>query len=461
MDEKIFLSFWSGVGSVTGANFLLEHPRLKILVDCGLVQDSHNSFEKNHSDFGYDPASIDFLFVTHAHIDHIGRIPKLVHDGFRGTIYSTPETKDITVLMLQDAYKVMEVENREKGTMLLYDKEDIGNALNLWKSIHYHEKMELPEGFSVYPKDAGHILGSAMYEFSFGGNLPAGGQRKIVFTGDLGNSPTPLLRDTEAVKDANYMVMESVYGDRNHESKDDRDKKFAEVLKRTIARGGAIIIPAFSLERTQVILYELNKLVESGQIPSIPVFLDSPLAIKVTAIYERVSKYFNEGVKKEIAGGDDIFEFPRLKFSLKSQDSLGIDRVPNPKIILAGSGMSTGGRVMHHEVTYLPDPQSTICLMGYQSLGTLGRALQDGAKEVQIYGNTVPVRAKVEMIEGYSSHKDSDHLVEFVSETKDSLKQVFVAMGEPKASLFLVQRLRDYLGVNAIMPERGKRYELN
>ena len=464
MGKNLKLTFWGGVGAVTGANFLLENSELKILIDCGLVQDSHAAPEENTRPFEYDPASINFLFITHAHMDHIGRIPKLVKEGFRGAIYSTPETREIAPLMFEDAYKIMELEEREKGIPPLYRSEHVTQTLALWKTISYHETLTLLAGFSVYLKDAGHILGSAMYEFSYEDSPPSEkasvGPRKIVFTGDLGNSPTPLLRDTEPVTDADYLVMESVYGDRNHEPKDERDQKFEDTLKRTIARGGAVIIPAFSLERTQVILYELNKLVESGKIPSVPVFLDSPLAIKVTAVYERISKYFNDEVKKQIAQGDDIFNFPKLKFSLKGQDSVAIDKVPNPKIVIAGSGMSTGGRIVHHELNYLPDSKSTVCLIGYQALGTLGRTLQDGVEEATINGENVPVKAEVVTIDGYSSHKDSDHLIEFVDGTKNTVKEVFVTMGEPKASLFLVQRLRDYVGVNAIFPERGKVYEL-
>ncbi len=254
--------------------------------------------------------------------------------------------------------------------------------------------------------------------------------------------------------------MESVYGDRNHETREARETMLTDVINRTIKRGGALVIPAFSLERTQVLLYELNRLVECNLIPSVPIFVDSPLAIKVTAIYKASKNYFNDHVQEEIREGDDIFNFPRLKYSMSGQDSMAIHKTPNPKIILAGSGMSAGGRVTHHEINYLPDPRSTILLVGYQSVGTLGRKLQDGVKKVSINGQEVDVKAEIETIHGYSSHKDSDHLVEFVGSTKETLKKVFVVMGEPKASLFLTQRLRDYLGVDALYPERGKPYEL-
>jgi metallo-beta-lactamase family protein len=284
--------------------------------------------------------------------------------------------------------------------------------------------------------------------------------KKIVFTGDLGNSPAPLLRDTEEIKGADYMVIESVYGDRNHESVEERTQKLKEAIENTINKGGALLVPAFSIERTQVLLYEINNLVEDGKIPSVPVFLDSPLAIKVTKVYQNRIQNFNKGVKEEIAGGDDIFKFPLLEFTEHHKESMDIANTPNPKIIIAGSGMSNGGRIVHHEKRHLPDPNSTLLIVGYQAAGSLGRRLLDGAKEVEIMDKKVQVRAQVVNLTGYSAHKDSDGLLEFVDGSAETLKKVFVVMGEQKSSLFLVQRLRDYVGVNAIAPKLGESFEL-
>lgn len=386
-------------------------------------------------------------------MDHIGKVPKLFRDGFTGSVFSTPETKEIARIMLTDALKIMEQNRRERQEAPLYEQDDLDKALSHWRTIPYHTQTKINDEFSVFLKDAGHILGSSMYEFTYG-------SKKILFTGDSGNSPTPLLKDTEKIKGVDYVVMDSVYGDRNHESKEERDAKFKRILKEGIARGGTIVIPAFSLERTQVILYEINNLVEEKQIPSVPVFLDSPLALKVTDVYKHAIKYFNQGVQKEIKGGDDIFAFPRLRIVKDSNESKSLIEEPNPKVIIAGSGMSAGGRVVHHEINYLPDPKSTILLMGYQAVGTLGRTIQEAPAEVTIQGVHIPVRARIEMISGYSSHKDSEHLLEMIADTADTVKKVFVVMGEPKASLFLVQRLRDYLGVDALYPERGKPYLL-
>ncbi len=460
MENKLHLTFWGGVGTVTGANFLLESTQTRLLVDCGLLQGIADAVSTNASSFPYDPKSIDFLFVTHAHMDHIGRIPKLVRDGFRGVIYSTPETREIAHLMLLDALKVMQMniqkmsgEGHVSPEKLLYEKADLDQAFFLWQGIPYHVEIPIGSDFSVYLKDAGHILGSSMYEFTYAG-------KKIMFTGDSGNSPTPLLRDTESVKGVQYLIMDSVYGDRNHESKEERDAKFQRIVSETIVAGGALVIPAFSLERTQVILYELNNLVEEGKIPSVPVFLDSPLAEKVTEIYRHTSKYFNAEVQNEIKGGDDIFSFPKLTITHGRADSEEIIATPNPKIILAGSGMSSGGRIIQHEIHFLPDSKSTLLLMGYQAVGTLGREIQDMPKEIEIEGQNVPVHARIEMISGYSSHKDSDHLIAMAEQAKGTLKKVFVVMGEPKASIFLAQRLKDYAELDAVCPERGVVYEL-
>lgn len=465
--DKLQITFFGGVGSVTGANFILETKSTRIAVDCGLLQGTPEASAENSKDFPYDPSTIDYLFITHAHMDHIGKVPKLVKDGFKGVIFSTPETNELAQLMLSDALKVMQTnvrENNSDGLLEpLYDQFDLSKTFSLWKTISYHTKKQINSEFSVNLLDAGHILGSTMYEFEYSDpKAPEGARtRKIVFTGDSGNSPAPLLNDTEKISGADYVIMDSVYGDRNHEPKDERDEKFKRIVRETIAARGALVIPAFSLERTQVILYELNNMIEDGEVPSIPVFLDSPLGSKVTDVYRRMKKDFNADVRKEIKGGDDIFNFPKLHITHGSMDSKEIVHTPNPKIIIAGSGMSSGGRVLHHEINFLPDPKSTLLLMGYQALGTLGRQIQDKPKEVEINGELVAIRARVEMISGYSSHKDSDNLVEMISDTAETVKKVFVVMGEPGASMFLAQKLHEYLNIDAVYPERGKVYELD
>jgi metallo-beta-lactamase family protein len=454
MDTKPAITFCSGVGTVTGANFLLEgRAGQKILIDCGLVQGERFAEEVNREPFSYNPASIQALVITHAHLDHVGRIPKLVKDGFRGIIYSTPQTKTLTELVLNDAAGILEIEAKREEIAPLYNLNDVQAVFPLWRTIEYHESREILNGVSVLLKDAGHILGSAMVEVS-------AEQLKILFTGDLGNSPAPLLRDTEPVGEIDYLITESVYGDRNHEPKEQRASEFERIIKETLARGGALVIPAFSVDRAQVLLYELNNMVEGGQIPSVSVFLDSPLAAKVTDVYRANTNLFNEHVRDQIRRGDNIFDFPRLEITVSDNESRDIEKMKGAKIILAGSGMSVGGRIIGHEEFYLPDPKNTILLVGYQTAGSLGRRLAEGAKKVRIHDRKIRVRAHIEKLYGYSAHKDSDHLVEFVSTASNRLRQIFVTMGEPGASMHLAQRINEELAVKTIVPEVNTRYPL-
>ncbi len=454
MNKRPTLIPYGGVGAVTGANFLFETGRLRVLIDCGLLQGLPDADKTNAEEFDYNPASIDFLFITHSHIDHIGKIPKLVKEGFKGVIYSTEETKEIAKLMLDDMAHIAESNQRDRGTPALYGPQEVESSMRIWQTLKYHEPKNFGD-FTLELFDAGHILGSAMYKFTF----PSG--KSIMFTGDTGNSPAPLERDTDVVTGLTYLLMDSVYGDRNHEPPAERDRKFKEVVADIAKNGGTLVIPAFSLERTQVLLFELHNIFKSGAVPKVPVFLDSPLGIRVTAIYEKIANLYNKLAEAEIKSDGDIFNFPSLKATTETRDSKEIENVRGPKIILAGSGMSTAGRILIHEARYLPDPNATILFIGYQAPGTPGRDIQSGAKSVVIRGEMVSVNAKIVTIGGFSAHKDSDHLVEFVSHTKDTLKTVFVAMGEPKSEIFLAQRLHNELGVKAVVPQRGDKYELD
>jgi metallo-beta-lactamase family protein len=455
-DKRVRITFCGGAGTVTGANFLIEAVEPgspKILVDCGLLQGPKVADDPNYRPFPYNPAEIKALFITHAHLDHVGRIPKLVRDGFRGAIYSTPPTKEIAALSLEDSLGVLSKEAGANNHPPLYEKKDIELALSLWQTYEYHETIEVGTvgqgGFQVKLFDAGHILGSTMYEFGYNG-------RRILFTGDLGNSPAPLLRDTEVMTNADYLIIESVYGDRNHEDRSMRLEKLEDVIENTMKAGGTLIIPAFSIERTQEMLYEIERMMEESRIPFVPVYIDSPLAIHVTEVYKKYDNYLNRQVAPTVNGSGGIFAFPQLHQTVTTDESRAIAGMPPRKIIIAGSGMSNGGRVIHHEKRYLPDPKSALLLVGYQAAGSLGRQILDGAKSVRILGDDVAVRAKIMTISGYSAHKDSQGLFEFVSHNADTLKKVFVVMGEPKSSLFLVQKIRDYLGLDAVAPQGGE-----
>ncbi len=448
------LGFHGGVGSVTGANFLLDTGACALLVDCGLVQGDRFVQATNAEPFPYDPKDIDFLLVTHAHADHIGRIPKLVKDGFKGVIYSTEPTRELAHVMLRDALKVMEFEKEKYGSEVIYDAGDIDHALSLWKTKEYMETFELEDGIQVVFTDAGHILGSAMVHLTRNG-------RKIVFTGDIGNDPQPLLNPPVAPEGYHYLVMESVYGDRKHEEVHERTELLKEYIEETQRKNGTLIIPAFSLERTQGMLLEINNLVESGAIKPLPVFLDSPLAIAVTEIYKAYPEYMKTAVQQQIKDGDDIFNFEGLSFTRTPKDSHEIQLEKGAKIIIAGSGMSHGGRIRMHERNYLGEKDTTVLLVGYQSVGSLGRLLQDGATKVRIDGEDVKVKAQIATIRGFSGHADRDQLVNIVAQGGEKAQQVFVTMGEEKSSLFLVQRLRDYLGLKAIAPSEGQEVEID
>lgn len=452
-DKKLKITFEGGTGSVTGANFLVEGGGVKFLIDCGLEQGTKTADQNNWSPFSYDVSSIDVLFITHAHIDHVGRIPKLFHDGFVGKVYSTIPTKEIAELMLEDTAHILSKGDNEI-LKSIYSEANLKKTLDSWEVVDYHQDIAVGPAMIFRYRDAGHVLGSGMLELIYN-------NKKIVFTGDLGNSPSPLLRDTEMLKGVDYMLMESVYGDRNHIARDQRRARLEAIIEDNYQRKGVLIVPTFSLERSQELLFEINELVENKRIPVMPIFFDSPLGIRLTKIYRQYGQYFNDFAKKQLSDGDDIFNFPGLQSTLLTEESKEITKEPNPKIIIAGSGMSNGGRILHHEAKFLPDANNTLLLTGYQGWGTLGRLIQDGAKSVRINGQDVAVKAHVEFIDGYSGHKDSDHLIEFVQSTADSLKAVYVAMGEPKSSLFLTQRLRDYLGVKAYAPERGDVVELD
>lgn len=435
---------------MTGANFLLDTGMQKFLIDCGALEREHSAHqcdEENLKSFAYDPKEIDVLFITHAHQDHIGRVAKLVRDGFRGTILSTPATKDLSAIMFEDALGIMQDQLERHGCAPMYEEQDAKHALSLWHTHEYHETFTLGD-VHVQFKDAGHILGSSLVQLTRGG-------RTIIFTGDIGNSPEPLLNDAETPEGANYLVMESVYGDRVHEERSARRDILKHAVEEARRKHGTLLIPSFSIERTQIILFELGEMMRSGEITLIPVYLDAPLAIRVTAVFEKYKNILKHSAQEAFVDGRSAFSFPTLVQTSGVAQSRGIDHMPDPKIIIAGAGMSSGGRVRGHEKRYLPDPRATVLITGYQAPGSLGRRVQDGQKRIAIDGAHIDMHADVLSLTGYSGHADRDQLVAFAESAGESLEKVFVVMGEPKASLFLAQRIRDFLDVDAIAPAQG------
>jgi metallo-beta-lactamase family protein len=451
------LSFYGGAGKVTGSNFLIEGARGKILVDCGIEQGADVSVAQMYGPFPYDVKNIDALVVTHAHLDHVGRIPKLVKDGFKGKIYMTPPTRDLAELILRDSVEILASDASHQGLPALYENTDVDAAFALVETLDYHIEKEVAPGLSIYLRNTGHILGSASVRIKDEEGTA------VALTGDIGKSPSPLLPDWEPVPDADALVMESVYGDRLHPQGISRTMLLKGRLQLAIKRGGAILIPAFSLERTQLMLYELSNFFAAGDLPKIPVFLDSPLAIHVTSLYEKWGmKYFKPATEDEMKREGSIFEFPFLKKTLSRQESAAIAEVPNPKIIIAGAGMSHGGRIGGWETRYLPDSKTTLFIVGYQAPGSPGRRLVDGASNVRINGQNVSVQAKIELMEGWSAHADRDELMQFAEAALADKrpKAIFTALGEPSAERFLAQRIHDYLGGNAIVPDFGQTWEI-
>lgn len=449
------LHFYGASQEVTGSCFLLENQlgnlASKFLIDCGLWQCVRLCEKQNHDPFPFNPKEIKAVFATHSHIDHIGRIPKLVKQGFQGKIYSTIPTRDLSKIMLEDSQSLMEREEKEEKTPLLYDKKDVEKTFNLWHGIEYGEKIAIND-FEFRFLEAGHILGSAMVEVFYKG-------KKIVFTGDLGNKSSDLLKPPERIQDANFLVMDSLYGDSIHEGESERKIRLERVIEDTMNRKGVLMIPAFSLERTQELLFEINNLIEQGRVPHSPAFIDSPLAIKALDVYKQHGRYFKLDVKSQMKI-DDIFNFSGLTLTPTVEESKKINDVPPPKIILAGSGMSEGGRILFHEERYLSDPNSTLLIVSFQAAGSLGRKLQEGVKLVIIHGKPIKVRAKIEKIGGFSAHADYNELFEFVEQAKDNLEKVFLVHSEPKASFFLAQLIRDNLGKEAAIPKYGDVFEI-
>ncbi len=443
------ISFYGGAREVTGACYLLESGGTRILIDCGLFQGCEECPDENREPFPFDPKSIGALLVTHAHIDHIGRIPKLVREGFSGAIYSTAPTRDLARLLFEDALKVAEHDKKDP----LYSPEDVGAALSLWQAREYRTSIPLGRNISAMFYDAGHILGSSMVEIE-------AEAKKTLFSGDMGSVSSTLLPDPEGAGAVDYLVIESTYGNRAHEPPEERIVRLERAVEDSCARSGTLLVPAFATERTQDILFLFNQMLHLRRIPEISVFVDAPLAIRVTEVFERYIGYYKKEIQELYGEHPHLFRFKKLKFTESVEESKTINAVPPPKVILAGSGMMTGGRVLHHAARYLPDKRNILLVMGYQGAGSLGRRLIDGAREVNILGRVIPVEAEVRMIKGFSAHADNPQLFSFIASRRDTLRRVFVVQGEEAQALHLMQEVRDRLGISADAPVKNQSFDL-
>lgn len=447
------IGFYGGAGGVTGANYILDWNGLRVMIDCGLFQGGRFAEAENHKPFAYDPKKIDAVCITHAHADHIGRLPKLIKEGFTGPIYATEPTAALAGVMLKDAFKIMSHECEYHQDEPLYTEKDMRAVSDHFQPLPYNTEKKLNDSVSFFLRDSAHILGSAMIEMH-------ADDRILVFTGDIGNTPSPLLKTPYPIECCDYLLMESVYGDRFHEPAPERKLKLERIIEDTSARGGTLIIPAFALERTQELLVELNELIEHNRIPRIPVYLDSPLAIHATDVYKQFESYFNDDAQKELAHEPDLFRFPGLVRTLSREESQTINSAASPKIIIAGNPHGDGSRIAHHFIRALPDPKNTVLFVGYARVSSMGRSLTEGAREVSIFGKRIPVRAQIAHISGYSSHADQAQLKKFVTGIAKPIRNVFVTMGEQSSSQALAGVIQDEIGIHATVPKMGDVIEL-
>jgi metallo-beta-lactamase family protein len=448
------LHFYGAAREVTGSCHLLEAEDAtgktrKILIDCGMFQGENFSEEKNHEPFAFDPKKLDAVFVTHAHLDHTGRLPKLLSDGYGGDFYMTLPTRALTYLVLEDALHVMEENARRQNEKVLYGREDVGLVHQRCRGIGYHEQIEVAPGISVMFHDAGHVLGSAYV------SIEAEGKR-VVFSGDIGNDNVPILADTEPISKADFVICESTYGHRLHEPAAERARLLKQYLLETIKNNGVLAIPAFSIERTQEVLYELNNLLLHELKTNVPIFLDSPMAIRATELYRHFKNYlqFDESILSD--PDRDFFSFPNLRESLTTEESKFINNSPAPKVVIAGSGMMTGGRIMHHLLRVLPDEKSMVLIIGYQARGSLGRALYEGAKGVRVYGQDLEVKAAVEAIGSFSAHGDQNKLTRWLQPENGRLPKIFLVHGDHEAQDIFATHLRHELKTDVTCPDVGE-----
>jgi len=442
------ITFHGATREVTGSCYLVESDRTRILIDCGMFQGGAFCEAKNLKPFDFDPTTIDAVIVTHAHLDHTGRLPRLVKDGFRGKIYLTPPTADLTKLVLEDAYQIMREEFKREYRPPLYEEEHIQQAFARFTTVDYGRTIAF-DGLSFRFRDAGHIFGSAFIE------LTETGGGRATFSGDLGNEHVPILRPTAQLAEADVIVMESTYGNRIHEDESTREEKLKALLAHTIAQKGVLVIPAFAIERTQQMLYELNHLIEHKLISPVDVYLDSPMAIEATKIIEAYPEYYNDEARKLVESGDQLFDFSGLHLMRTRDDSKKINEAPWPKIIISGSGMMNGGRILHHLVRYLGDPKSTVLIIGYQAQGTLGHRLYQGERVVTVLGERIAVKATVTSIGAYSAHADQNKLVHWIQEAAKKPAHIYCTHGDEGASAALATRLHQELGVPADVPRYG------
>src|SRR5215831_17637505 len=454
------LHFWGAVGTVTGSKYLLETSGSRLLVDCGLFQGLKELRLRNWDDLPINPAAINWVALTHAHIDHSGYLPRLVRSGFNGPIYATSGTADLLEILLPDSARLQEEDadyanrkgfSRHQPALPLYTEQDARAALKHVRSVGYGKKLTLGEDLSIEYLSAGHILGSGFVSAEF--QEDSGHRSKILFSGDIGRYDEPILNDPSSVEEADYLLVESTYGDRQHDHHNPKDR-LAEIINATAAKGGKVIIPAFAVGRTQLLVYYLRELEDEGRIPVLPVAVDTPMGTSATRLYLKHKEDHDSDMQQFDQSHVNALSTRHFSLVHGREGSKALDTSRGPSIIISASGMATGGRILHHLAHYLPDPASTVVFVGYQAAGTRGRRLLDGEKTVKIHGEMVEVRAEIERIDSLSAHADSSEIMRWLSGFKRPPRKTFVVHGEPSSAQALQDRITSTLGWPVVIPVR-------
>ena len=464
------LGFLGAAQNVTGSCHLLESNGTRILVDCGLYQERQFKM-RNWDPFPVPPDSIDAVLLTHAHLDHCGLLPKLVREGFKGRVYCTDATAEIARIILLDSAKLQEEDaefkrkrhKREgrKGPypeVPLYTTADADTCCPFFSPVKYKQPIRIGDALEATFYDAGHILGSSIIKVRVGLN---GRERTILFSGDIGRPNRPIIRDPTLFDEADYVLIESTYGDRIHQGLEDTKKMIANVVNSTIKAGGNIIVPSFALERSQDILYYINELLLEDAIPHLMVLLDSPMAASITKVFQHHPELFDEEMTEFLRLHESPFNFPGLKMLATTQESQAVNRIKGTVMVIAGSGMCTGGRIKHHLANNIAHRESTIMFVGYQAIGTLGRRIVNGEKKVRIHGQEYPVKARVVEITGFSAHADRDELFQWLSAIKKPPRKLFVVHGEPESAQHFADFIREKTGWDVAVPVYHEQFTLD
>ncbi|AIE86131.1 MBL fold metallo-hydrolase RNA specificity domain-containing protein [Fimbriimonas ginsengisoli] len=455
------IGFYGAAETVTGSRHLLTLDGKRILVDCGLFQGTRDSRELNWLPFPVDPVSLDAVVITHAHMDHIGWLPRLVAQGYRGPIYATPATIGLCRISLPDSARIQEEDarranrhgSRHQPALPLYTEEQAFDCMRQFRPVRYAENHELPGGATFRYHPAGHILGSAFAEIFF-----ANGER-ILMGGDLGRYDTPIIRDPDVIEGAEYLVVESTYGDRLHPTGDPMEA-IELILRDAWQTGASVIVPSFAIGRTQELLYFFRLLQDAGRMPRIPVYIDSPMAVSATRLYADAKEEHDEDMLLSVEQGRSELEPAGVTFIRDREQSKALNNQRGPIVIIAGSGMANGGRVVHHLMHRISDPNNIVLFTGYQAAGTLGRRILDGDPEVRILGQEVPVRARIEQLSALSAHADQGEILRWLGGFKTPPRQTFIVHGEPHAQEALREKIVSSLGWNAVIPHMGETFEL-